>query len=361
MATYRIIQWATGVVGQSAIKAVVARDDMTLTACYVTNPEKAGVDAGLLAGLDPIGVAASVEKDIILASDADCVIYVPLVHSTDDIVALLRSGKNVVTGCPYQFLADGPEREAIDEACRVGGTSLLGGGVAPGQFTVILPMLMTTLSSAIRHVHVRETGKPSEYPSPLLIGERMKFGRSVAEAEGNIALSEWILPWYAQSLRLVCGRLGFANPVIKSRHQVWSATADFDSPLGFIARGSAATQLLEVEATVSGVPVFTYTKLWPSGAPTACTLDWARGWEVEIQGEPSLTWSCRGFEAAYPGQKDPPVVRATANCLVNAIPQLCAAKPGFVTLADMPPMAARAAASLPQSERPRSIRYEVAR
>lgn len=347
MTTYRVIQWATGVVGQSAIEAVVSRDDMALVGCYVTNPDKAGVDAGALAGIGPIGVAATLDKAAILASDADCVLYIPLVHDTDDIVALLRSGKNVVTGCPYQFLPDGPERAAIDEACRVGGTSLLGGGVAPGQFTVILPVLMTTLSTDIRHIHVRETGKPSEYPSPLLIGERMKFGRDVAEAEGNVALRDWILPWYGQSLRLVCGRLGFAiDPLIRSRHQVWPASADFASPLGFIGRGTAATQLLEVEATVGGVPVFTYTKLWPSGAPTQCDLDWPRGWEVDIQGEPSLTWSCRGFEAAYPGQKNPPVVRATANCLVNAIPQVCAADPGYVTLLDLPAMAARAAAPL---------------
>jgi hypothetical protein len=348
MSTYRIIQWATGVVGQSAIKAVVSRDDMALTACYVTNADKAGVDAGLLAGLDPIGIPATMDKAAILASDADCVVYAPLVHDTGDIAALLRSGKNVVTACPYQFLVDGPDRAAIDEACRAGGTSLLGGGIAPGQFTIILPMLMSSLSSDVRHIHVRETGKPSEYPSPLLIGERMKFGRSIAEAEGNVALRDWILPWYAQSLRLVCDRLGFAiDPVIRSRHQVWPATADFDSPLGFIAKGTASTQLLEVEATVGGdVPAFTYTKLWPSGAPSACDLDWARGWEVEIQGEPSLIWSCRGFEAAYPGQKDPPAVRATANCIVNAIPQLCAAGSGFVTLADLPPMAARAATHL---------------
>jgi hypothetical protein len=347
MATYRIIQWATGAVGQSAIKAIVGRDDMALTACYVSTPEKAGIDAGVLAGLDPIGIAATTDRDAILASDADCVVYVPLVHNTEDILALLRSGKDVVTACPYQFLADGSERAAIDEACRAGGASLLGGGVAPGQFTIILPMLMTTLSSEIRHIHVRETGKPSEYPSPLLIGERMKFGRNVEEAEGNTALSEWILPWYAQSLRLICSRLGFAiDPVIRSRHLVWPSLADFDSPLGFIAQGTAGTQLLEVEAVAGGTPVFTYTKFWPSGAPTACEFAWTRGWEVEIQGEPSLSWSCRGFEAEYPGQKDPPVVRATANCLVNAIPQLHAAEPGFVTLADLPPMTARAAAML---------------
>lgn len=343
----RVIQWTTGTVGQSAIKAIVGRNDMQLVGCFVTDAAKVGVDAGVIGAVGKIGIAATTDKSAIMAMPADCVVYVPLMHDTADVCALLESGKNVVTACPYQFIADGPERARIDAACARGGTSLLGGGVAPGQFTILLPLLMSTLSTNIRHIHVRETGKPAEYPSPLLIGERMKFGRSLEEAYANENLRGWILPWYSQSLRLTCKTLGFAaSPDMRSRHEVWPATEDFDGAVGFIAKGSAATQLFEVQALVGDRPVFTYTKLWPSGAKTDCPPAWQRGWEVEIQGEPTLTWTCRGFEAAYAGQQDPPVVRATANTLVNAIPQLCGAPPGFVTLTELSGMCGRAHSSL---------------
>lgn len=344
---YRVIQWATGTVGQSSIKAIVGRDDMELVGCYVTNEAKHGRDAGEIAGDAPVGVIATTDKAAIIATPADCVIYVPILHDIEDICALLESGKNVVTGCPYNYIPAGPDRERIDAACRKGNTTLLGGGIAPGQLTIVLPMLMSTLSTNIRHIHVKEGGKPAEYPSPLLVGERMKFGRSLDDAYDNPNLRGWVLPWYSQSLRLTCGTMGFdIDEEILSRHEVWPATEDFDTPIGFIAKGTAGAQLFEVQATVRGTPVFTYTKFWPSGAPTESPIDIQRGWEVEIEGDPSLTWSCRGFEAAFMGQMDPPVVRATANCLVNAVPQTCDAAPGFATLAELPPMSARADARL---------------
>ena len=343
----KVIQWATGIVGQSSITAILGRDDMELVGCYVTNPEKHGKDAGVLAGEAPTGVLATTDKQAILALDADCVIYVPIFHDTDEVCAILASGKNVVTGCPYQFLPDGPEREKIDAACARGGTSLLGGGIAPGQLTILFPMAMSTLSTNVHHIHVKEGGKPAEYPSPLLVGERMKFGRPLDEAYDNPNLRGWVLPWYAQSLRLTGSAMGFAiDEEIRSRHEVGPATADLETPIGFIAKGTAAAQVFEVQATSGGTPVFTYTKYWPSGAPTDCEVAIQRGWEVEIEGEPTLTWTVRGFEAAFMGQMDPPIVRATANCLVNVVPEVCAAPAGFTTLARLPTPTARAAADL---------------
>lgn len=343
---YKVIQWATGTVGQSAIKAIIGRDDTELVGCYVTNPDKVGRDAGEIAGEAAIGVRATNDKQAILSIQADCVIYVPIMHDIDEICALLESGKNVVTGCPYNFIPSGPDRERIDAACSVGGSSLLGGGIAPGHLTIALPLWMSSLSTNVRHIHVKEGGKPAEYPSPLLVGERMKFGKSIDEAFDNPNLRGWVLPWYSQSLRLTCQTMGFdIDPEIRSRHEVWPATEDMETPIGFIAKGTAAAQLFEVQATADGKPVFTYTKFWPSGAPSDATVDIERGWTVEIEGDPTLTWTVKGFEAQYMGQMDPPVVRATANCLVNAIPQICAASPGFVTMAEAPPMSARAAAA----------------
>lgn len=98
---YKVIQWATGTVGQSAIKAIIGRDDTELVGCYVTNPDKVGRDAGEIAGEAAIGVRATNDKQAILSIQADCVIYVPIMHDIDEICALLESGKNVVTGCPY--------------------------------------------------------------------------------------------------------------------------------------------------------------------------------------------------------------------------------------------------------------------
>ena len=95
--TIRVVQWATGGVGKAAIEGVLAHPDLELVGAWVHSESKNGKDVGELVGLDPIGVRATTSMDEILALDADCVVYSPLLPNEDEVVALLRSGKNVVT------------------------------------------------------------------------------------------------------------------------------------------------------------------------------------------------------------------------------------------------------------------------
>ncbi|MDF2827296.1 MAG: dihydrodipicolinate reductase, partial [Mycobacterium sp.] len=104
----RVVQWATGGVGKAAIEAVLAHPDLELAGAWVHSEAKDGKDVGELVGLDPIGIAATTSAEEILALDADCVVYSPLLPIEDEVVALLRSGKNVVTpvGWVYPDLAN---------------------------------------------------------------------------------------------------------------------------------------------------------------------------------------------------------------------------------------------------------------
>ena len=54
-------------------------------------------DVGEILGGEALGVAATSSIDEVLALDADCVVYSPLIPNDDEVVAILRSGKNVVT------------------------------------------------------------------------------------------------------------------------------------------------------------------------------------------------------------------------------------------------------------------------
>src|SRR4051795_4732041 len=94
--TYRVIQWATGLVGQEAIKGVVAHPELELVGCWVHSDAKGGQDAGEIAGLGPLGVRATNSLDEICAIEADAVVYSPMMADEGEILALLRSGKNVV-------------------------------------------------------------------------------------------------------------------------------------------------------------------------------------------------------------------------------------------------------------------------
>ena len=109
MKTIRVIQWATGPVGRIQLAEVIDNPEFDLAGVFVYSPDKAGVDAGAIAGRRDTGIVATDDKAAILALDADVVLHSAskaygFDTNTDDIVALLESGKSVITVTSYAHL-----------------------------------------------------------------------------------------------------------------------------------------------------------------------------------------------------------------------------------------------------------------
>ena len=132
---YRVVQWATGSVGQLSIRAITERPVLDLVGCYVTRPEKVGRDAGDLAQGEPVGVRATGDIADVLSSGADCVHYAPLHPDDEEVCRLLEAGLNVVTPTFYVHPAALPPDRArrLEDACRRGGATLHGTGIHPGR------------------------------------------------------------------------------------------------------------------------------------------------------------------------------------------------------------------------------------
>ncbi len=128
----RVIQWSTGNVGYHALRCIIRHPELELAGLWVHSPDKVGRDAGALAGLDPIGVAATNDVDELLDLDAECVCYTATAdlrpnEALDDICRILTSGKNVVSTSivplvhPPFALADAPAaHRALEERTAVG-------------------------------------------------------------------------------------------------------------------------------------------------------------------------------------------------------------------------------------------------
>src|ERR1700749_3928426 len=56
---YKVGVWATGRVGRLAIRAVADRPNLELVGVWVHSESKDGKDAGTIAGIDPLGGAAT--------------------------------------------------------------------------------------------------------------------------------------------------------------------------------------------------------------------------------------------------------------------------------------------------------------
>ena len=137
--SYRVVQWATGAMGKTCLRAVIDHPDLELVGLYVYNPTKAGVDAGDIAHRGKTGVLATRDIEDILALDADVVIFAPMLQppytSHDETIRrLLASGKNVISINGQSYPSHWGEGHAamFEEACAAGGSTLLGGGLNPG-------------------------------------------------------------------------------------------------------------------------------------------------------------------------------------------------------------------------------------
>lgn len=120
---YRMIQWMTGDVGQVGVRHFVDNPTYELVGVLVHSADKVGRDAGEIAGVAPIGVAASDDVDAMIALEADCVFYTPIIMDVDTVCRLLRSGKNVVTTAGFFHPSTDfrEPAELIRAACDEGG------------------------------------------------------------------------------------------------------------------------------------------------------------------------------------------------------------------------------------------------
>ncbi|RNM13965.1 dihydrodipicolinate reductase [Nocardioides pocheonensis] len=345
-ARHRVVQWATGGVGRAAIQAVRDHPELDLVACWVHSSDKVGVDAGVIAGIEALGVPATDDVEAILALDADCVVYAPLLPDPAEVARLLRSGKNVVT--PVGWFHRSPGDEALEEAAREGGSTLHGTGIDPGGISDVFPLMLSAMSSATTFVRAEEFSDIRSYNAPDVVRQIMCFG-GTPEAAMEGPMLGLLTGGFAQSIRLILDGMGFdPSAEIRTSQQVAVATEPIDSPAGVIEPGQVAGQRFCWEAVIDDQPVVRVAVNWLMGTEhldPAWTLGAAgERYEIEVQGDPDLFVTLKGMQPETPeaGWERNPGVVATANHCVNSIPYVVRAYPGIRTYLDLPVIAGRA-------------------
>jgi hypothetical protein len=205
--TIKVIQWATGGVGRAAIEGIVAHPELELVGCWVSSDDKVGKDVGDICGLEPLGVVATNDMDVLVAMQADCVMYSPVMADALLVERLLASGKNVVT--PLNWFYPG-ERDvsALQAACIAGRSTLHGTGIHPGGITERFPLMVSALSSAITHVRAEEFSDIRTYGAPAVISDIMLFGKTPEEAAAS-PMVRFLGDGFGQSMDMVAAELGF--------------------------------------------------------------------------------------------------------------------------------------------------------
>lgn len=333
---YRVIVWATGAIGKTCLRAVLQRPDLELAGLFVYSERKDGVDAGTIARFPKTGVLATRSREEILAIDADLVIHtarlqVPYETHDDDIIALLRSGKNVITTAGNHYpQTHGTERARLfDDACREGDSTLYGVGMNPGFLLERMVLGLTGLCVELESVEVEELLDASTMPDPNFVFNVMGMGGEISDVDlFTGALPHLYDQLYGEAIQFFGDRTGVTFDRIESDHRVLPAERDLHVSAGTITKGTIAATEWRWHGIVDGGRYVTLSVIWTMD-PTMQIYQGRDHWSVEIHGKPELHLTLNMSDPKDSPYKTKAGQYITAGPVINAIGDVVAAPAGI--------------------------------
>lgn len=328
-----------------SLRHVIERADLELVGVRVYDPAKSRVDAGTLCGASEVGLPATADRDEIISTDADVVLYMGKVETDTpgcfaDVCELLASGKNVVaTGSRFihprslhASLADG-----IENACCTGRSSFLGLGLYPGFVGESLAPILSRLTARVGRISIREVLNYSTYASHDLIFNAMGFGHAPDDTRPLLSNTDYAASAWIGSATVLAQSLGLEIRSVRGFREVETTPRALTVAAGEIPAGTVGAMRfgVEVDCGATTLAVEHLTRMADDLAP-----DWPTevGYEVTFDGEPSLRLHL--VIGSHGEDHSEQACLATAMHAINAIPTVMAAEPGLYDLSTIAPFVA---------------------
>ncbi len=344
---YRVAHVGTGQTGAIALRQILRSPRLELVGHLVHTPAKVGQDSGQLVGEPAVGVVATDSLKDFLALEADCVTYVAPVamggrdinEVVDQLCAILASGKNIVTPAYTELFhppsLDGATRDKLAAACHQGNSSIFATGIAPGFASDVLAVHAASMSSFPTNVSVQERLPCGTYRSPGFFAA-LGFGRT-PEQDVEMYPPGAMIAHFAPSVRLLAQGLGFAIEEVREYRDIALANRDYSFDAGDIAAGMIASVRMRFDGICDGEARVHFSAIW--SMPDKAVEDWQpsipvgspirRLTRITVDGDPPIQLDFALTAGELPG------VTATAARVLNAIPAVCAAKPGILSGLDL--------------------------
>jgi hypothetical protein len=331
---HRVIQWGVGLNGQALVRAIARHPDLELVGARVWSDAKNGVDAGVLAGIGPLGVRATTDRQALIGTDADVVISCPqarpdMSESDRDITDLLRSGKNVISvSGAYSMPAAIPGySEQFESACRDGGSTFAAAGLNPNFIAERLGTTITGLCADVEAVTAQETYLCAE-DNYALVFESVGFGKPIEEWGGkDSGISAMFDHMFAQSVHNMANTLDVELDDVTFTVDLVPADRDIVLPGGVVKKGTVAV----ITQTWLGIPKD------PNQIRITVRVSWAvandiaghslqSGWQVRVTGKPNLVMNMR----VDPEEDRTYHHETMVGSAIAVVPEVMKAEPGIL-------------------------------
>jgi len=327
---YRVIQYGVGAIGAEVARVLAGRPDVQVVAAIDSDPGKAGQDLGRRAGLGKdLGIAVTTDTEAALALSADLVVHTTgsyLEEVAPQLLAAVDAGKNVLSTCeelayPWDRHPDLSRR--IDARARAAGVTVVGTGVNPGFVMDTLALALSAVCQSLSRLEIRRVVDVSR--RRIQLQRKVGVGITSEEFEERKATGRFGHVGLMESARLVAHALAWQvddwqevlEPVVcADPRQAGKIRLERGQVAGIhqvVSGRSNSREVLRLELEMS--------------AGVAQPRD-----EVVIEGQPPVHMV---IEGGIHGDL------ATAAIVANAIPAVVAARPGLLTMADLPLLYAR--------------------
>jgi hypothetical protein len=332
----RVVQWATGSMGRTAMRLCHDHPKLDLVGALVYSDKKHGQDLGGIIRRPSSGISATKDREEILALDADVVIHMPRITLpyealVPDVVALLRSGKNVISTAGFHW----PEAQGADyaaelrDAARAGGVTLAGVGVNPGLIAERLVMSATAMSVDIDRIEIFETVDASAMSSGAFVFDLMGLGSDPDEKDIRKGpLADLYGALFSEVLHFCAHHLGQSITTITPDHRLTRAPRDIALIPGTIKSGTVAATEWRWTATLGDGSQLLLSIIWTAD-PSLHDSDRQGHWVLKILGRPNITLT---LDISEPDPTKPPsraLTDAVCAVAINAIPDVIGAPPGL--------------------------------
>jgi len=305
----KVVLCGLGAIGTEVLNYLLERRHEVL-AVVDSAPEKAGRTVAETTGL-PLGIVVQPSLDSVQLSDAEVAVFTTRSRVSDmhaDILRAAEAGLDVVTTSEEMAF---PEHAGVDEAheldarAKEKGVTIVGVGVNPGFVMDWVPAVVASASKSPSSIHIVRSVDVSrrrrQLQSKTGVGlSRAKFDKDIAEGKlGHVGMEE--------SAHLIALSLGRVLTEIK--HGVFPVMGSEDYVMGvrqFVEGQAGPCQIrLDLEMTM-----------------TSADFD-----VVDVRGEPNIKLR---FEKGVFGDS------ATVALTVHAVERVGRARPGLITILDLP-------------------------
>ncbi|MDE0951559.1 MAG: hypothetical protein OSA45_09830 [Halioglobus sp.] len=332
MGKIRVIQWFTGEIARHQIRVIAQCPSMELVGAFVFHTEKVGIDAGVIAGIDPLGVITTNDVEEILALEADVVLYNPPLERYDEIIPILASGKSVISIMSGWNPTGKKCYPQIVEACEQGQSSLFGTGLNPG-LSYELALLASSVCTDVDSVYIKTCEQQSSLSEVFL--QHFGFGKSEQELRSNADTTYAIFHNLMDITDLIVDKLSLPRDGRSFDIDFEPAIKDYHEKI-LVETGTMAGLLVKASTTNAGVPIATIEVRFLLGdeyvSETFLEGRPKQGWiEVDVRGTP-------GSRICHEVYMEQDIIGtwSTGTRAINAIPAVVSAPPGLLSAVDLP-------------------------